>query len=359
MKKTLVALALTAFAASASATVVYDADGTKVDFWGSLRLIVDNQTKKEGGKKVAKEDNGDTKLRNGGTRFGVKVNHALNDNGFYALGALQVRLKGNQDAGFGDLYAHQAYVGLGQKEYGQLTFGKQPVIADDVGLANDYAYGLLDDYVPTSSTSAIRYDYNGIEGLTLSANYNFSQTEENNGKKLVTVDPVTGEKEGYNIKNGYGLGAIYEVNNWIFQGAYGRTNYKTDSADKIRANAFDAAIGYNINDAVLVGVDGGYRVTKDGSEKEKEFYVGPMVKVQVTDKSSIYGNYKYAQTKYEGGSKDKEHGFLVGTDYKFHKNVVAFVEGAYVKGRSYDSQGNHSSAKTTEQAIGVGLRVNW
>lgn len=348
MKKTLVALALTAFAASASATVVYDADGTKVDFWGSLRLIVDNQTSKTDGKKDAGEDNGDTKLRNGGTRFGVKVNHALNDNGFYALGALQVRLKGNQDAGFGDLYAHQAYVGLGQKEYGQLTFGKQLVIADDVGLANDYAYGLLNDYVPTSSTSAIRYDYNGIEGLTLSANYNFSQNQENNGKALDKA-----------IKNGYGFGAIYEVNNWIFQGAYGRTHYKTDSEDKIRANAFDAAVGYNINDAVLVGVDGGYQIEKTGSDKDKSFYVGPMVKVQVTDKSSIYGNYKYAQTKYEGGSKDKEHGFLVGTDYKFHKNVVAFVEGAYVKGRSYDAQGNHSSAKTTEQAIGVGLRVNW
>ncbi|MEG9544651.1 porin [Mannheimia sp. HC-2023] len=348
MKKTLVALALTAFAASASATVVYDADGTKVDFWGSLRLIVDNQTSKTDGKKDAGEDNGDTKLRNAGTRFGVKVNHALNDNGFYALGALQVRLKGNQNSGFGDLYAHQAYVGLGQKEYGQLTFGKQPVIADDVGLANDYAYGLLNDYVPTSSTSAIRYDYNGIEGLTLSANYNFSQNQENNGKALDKA-----------IKNGYGFGAIYEVNNWIFQGAYGRTHYKTDSEDKIRANAFDAAVGYNINDAVLVGVDGGYQIEKTGSDKDKSFYVGPMVKVQVTDKSSIYGNYKYAQTKYEGGSKDKEHGFLVGTDYKFHKNVVAFVEGAYVKGRSYDSQGNHSSAKTTEQAIGVGLRVNW
>ncbi|MEG9532746.1 porin [Mannheimia indoligenes] len=348
MKKTLVALALTAFAASASATVVYDADGTKVDFWGSLRLIVDNQTSKTDGKKDAGEDNGDTKLRNSGTRFGVKVNHALNDNGFYALGALQVRLKGNQDAGFGDLYAHQAYVGLGQKEYGQLTFGKQAVIADDVGLANDYAYGLLNDYVPTSSTSAIRYDYNGIEGLTLSANYNFSQNQKNDGKVLDKA-----------IKNGYGFGAIYEVNNWIFQGAYGRTHYKTDSEDKIRANAFDAAVGYNINDAVLVGVDGGYQIEKTGSDKDKSFYVGPMVKVQVTDKSSIYGNYKYAQTKYEGGSKDKEHGFLVGTDYKFHKNVVAFVEGAYVKGRSYDSQGNHSSAKTTEQAIGVGLRVNW
>ncbi|MFA9615464.1 porin [Mannheimia sp. E15BD] len=358
MKKTLVALALTAFAASASATTVYDAEGTKVDFWGSIRVIADNQTTKVGGKKNASEDNGDTKLRNQGTRFGVKVNQALNDNGFYALGQVQVRFKGDQNSGFGSLYANRAFVGLGQKEYGQLTFGKQPVIADDVGLANDYEYGLLDDYVPTSSTSAIRYDYNGIEGLTLSANYNFSQTEENNGKKLVTIDPVTGEKKGHNIKNGYGFGAIYEANNWILQGAYGRTHYKTDSEDKIRANAFDAAIGYNINETVLVGVDGGYQVEKTGSDKDKSFYVGPMVKVQVTDKSSVYANYKYGHSKDSAGGKNKSHGFLAGTDYKFHKNVVAFVEGKYVTARDHYVDGSRS-AKETKRAIGVGLRVNW
>ncbi|QNS14740.1 porin [Mannheimia bovis] len=347
MKKTLVALALTAFAASASATVVYDAEGTKVDFWGSVRVIADNQTTKTAGKKDATEDNGDTKLRNAGTRFGVKVNHALNDNGFYALGQVQVRFKGDQNSDFGSLYAHSAFVGLGQKEYGQITFGKQAVIADDVGLANDYEYGLLGDYVKTTSTSAIRYDYNGIEGLTLSGNYNFSQDEKNNGDALNKA-----------IKNGYGFGAIYEVNNWILQGAYGRTHYKTDSADKIRANAFDAAIGYNLSDAAVIGVDGGYEVEKKGSAKQKKYYVGPMVKVQLTDKSSVYANYSYGHTERYNGNKNKSHGFLAGTDYKFHKNVVAFVEGKYVTARDHNVDGSRS-AKKAEQAIGVGLRVNW
>lgn len=358
MKKTLVALAVTAFAASASAVTVYEAEGSKIDFYGSARVIVENQTTKEDGVKKAGDDNGDTKLRNHGTRFGVKVNQALSDNGFYALGEVQVRFKKNQNSGFGDAYAHKAYVGLGQKEFGQVTFGKQSVIADDVGLANDNEYGLLGDYVPTSSTSAIRYDYNGIEGLTLSANYNFSQTEENNGKKLVTIDPVTGEKEGHNIKNGYGFGAVYEVNNWIFQGAFGRTHFKSDSADKIRANAFDAAIGYNLSDVALVGVDGGYEVKKTGLVKNRQYYVGPMVKVDLTDKSSVYANYRYGSAKDNSNKKTKSHGFLAGTDYKFHKNVVAFVEGKYSTERDHFSDGTRS-VKTTEKAIGVGLRVNW
>ncbi|HGO5854814.1 TPA: porin [Mannheimia haemolytica] len=362
MKKTLLALTLSAFAASASATTVYDAEGTKVDFWGSIRVIVDNQTSKTNGVRASDEDNGDTKLRNNGTRFGVKVNHALNDNGFYALGAVQVRFKNNSSGGFGDLYAQQAYAGLGKKEYGQLTFGKQPVIADDVGLANDYEYGLLADYVPTSSTNAIRYDYTAIDGLTLSANYNFGQNTKNNGDNFVkeVVNEETGEKElkGHNIKNGFAFGAVYEANNWILQGAYGRTNYKSRNANKYRADAFDAAIGYNVTDALLIGVDGGYQVEKTGSDKDKSFYVGPMAKFQVTEKSSIYGNYLHTQTKYENGIKDRSNGFLAGADYKFHKHVVAYVEGKYVKSKEYNDKTARHDRKT-DKAIGIGMRVNW
>ena len=34
------------------------------------------------------------------------------------------------------------------------------------------------DYIPTSGTGVVRYDYKGIEGLQLSANYNFGQTND-------------------------------------------------------------------------------------------------------------------------------------------------------------------------------------
>ncbi|QIM66542.1 hypothetical protein A4G16_03730 [Mannheimia granulomatis] len=347
MKKTLLALTVAAFATSASAETIFDKEGTKIDFSGSVRVILDNQTKKENGNTVRDGDNGHSHLRNNGTRFGLKATHALNDNGYYAVGALQARFKNDSAGGFGTLYAHQAFVGLGKTGYGQMTFGKQAVIADDVGLANDYEYGLLADYVPTSSVNAIRYDYTAIEGLTLSANYNFGQSTKNDGKLL--------DKE---IKNGFAFGGVYEANNWIFQGVYGRTNYKAKTSDKHRADAFDAAIGYNVTEALLVGVDGGYQVEKTGSNKDKSFYVGPMAKFRVTDKSSIYGNYLYGQTKNEDGSKDKTHGFLAGADYQFHKHVVAYVEGKYVKGKEFNANGIRGD-KTTEKAIGVGMRVNW
>lgn len=48
MKKTLAALIVSAFAASAAnAAVVYDNEGTKVELNGSLRLIMEKADKKE------------------------------------------------------------------------------------------------------------------------------------------------------------------------------------------------------------------------------------------------------------------------------------------------------------------------
>ena len=85
MKKTLVALTVAALAASsAQAVTVLDADGTKVDFDGSLRLITEKgsvKTNYHQGKWVdgTRYEAGSTgkvsssALRNAGSRFGVKA----------------------------------------------------------------------------------------------------------------------------------------------------------------------------------------------------------------------------------------------------------------------------------------------
>ena len=72
MKKTLAALIVSAFAASAAnAAVVYDNEGTKVELNGSLRLIMEKADKKEydrAGKSTKKTNSA---LRNAGSRFGI------------------------------------------------------------------------------------------------------------------------------------------------------------------------------------------------------------------------------------------------------------------------------------------------
>jgi raw score 10.29 len=350
MKKTLAALIVSAFAASAAnAAVVYDNEGTKVELNGSLRLIMEKADKKEYDRAGKSTKKANSALRNAGSRFGITVKHNL-DNDFYALGRLEFRFDDTDSRDkFGRLYAKRAYVGLGSKATGDITFGRQLTIADDLSQAVDYEYGLIpkEEYIPTAGTGVIRYDYKGIEGLQLSANYNFGQKNNEKGKAL---DPA--------IKNAFGFGALYTAGDLDARFAYGHTSFETDASYKHRLDGFLASLGYKFGDFTLTG-DFGYAHEKENDAKTNKFYVSPGFAYQVTPASQVYGNYLYERVKGET-TKDKTHGFLLGADYKLHKQVVVFLEGKYVTTKNYAENANGGYAydgKTKDRAIGVGMRV--
>ena len=347
MKKTLAALIVSAVAASAAnAAVVYDNEGTKVELNGSLRLIMEKAS-------VKTHSTGKTEtnsaLRNAGSRFGITVKHNL-DNDFYALGRLEFRFDDTKSRDkFGSLYAKRAYVGLGSKATGDITFGRQLTIADDLSQAVDYEYGIIPkgDYIPTSGTGVVRYDYKGIEGLQLSANYNFGQRHNDKGALL----PV-------GLKNAFALGALYTAGDFDARFAYGHTNLETNAAYAHRVDGFLASLGYKFGDFTVTG-DFGYAHEKLADDKTNKFYVSPGFAYQVTPASKVYGNYLYERVKEEDG-KSKTHGFLLGADYKLHKQVVLFVEGKYVHTKDFSETltgGYVNTEKTTDKAIGVGMRV--
>ena len=350
MKKTLAALIVSAFAASAAnAAVVYDNEGTKVELNGSLRVIMEKADKKEYDRANHSTKKANSALRNAGSRFGVKVKHNL-DNDFYALGNLELRFDDTTSRDkFGGAYAKRAYVGLGSQSVGEIKFGRQLTIADDLSQANDYEYGFIPkgDYIPTSGTGVVRYDYKGIEGLQLSANYNFGQKNDEKGKAL---DPA--------IKNAFALGALYTAGDLDARFAYGHTSFETDASYKHRLDGFLASLGYKFGDFTLTG-DFGYAHEKENDAKTNKFYVSPGFAYQVTPASQVYGNYLYERVKGET-TKDKTHGFLLGADYKLHKQVVVFLEGKYVTTKNYAENANGGYAydgKTKDRAIGVGMRV--
>ena len=350
MKKTLAALIVSAFAASAAnAAVVYDNEGTKVELNGSLRLIMEKADKKQYNAAGQSTKKANSALRNAGSRFGITVKHNL-DNDFYALGRLEFRFDDTTSRDkFGRLYAKRAYVGLGSKATGDITFGRQVTIADDLVQANDYEYGFIpkEEYIPTAGTGVVRYDYKGIEGLQLSANYNFGQKNNEKGKAL---DPA--------IKNAFGFGALYTAGDLDARFAYGHTSFETDASYKHRLDGFLASLGYKFGDFTLTG-DFGYAHEKENDAKTNKFYVSPGFAYQVTPASQVYGNYLYERVKGET-TKDKTHGFLLGADYKLHKQVVVFLEGKYVTTKNYAENANGGYAydgKTKDRAIGVGMRV--
>ena len=345
MKKTLAALIVSAFAASAAnAAVVYDNEGTKVELNGSLRLIMEKADKKVYNAANQSTKKANSALRNAGSRFGITVKHNL-DNDFYALGRLEFRFDDTTSRDkFGRLYAKRAYVGLGSKATGDITFGRQLTIADDLSQAVDYEYGFIpkSEYIPTAGTGVVRYDYKGIEGLQLSANYNFGQTNNEKGKPL---NP--------GIKNAYAVGALYTVGDLDARLAYGHTNFETGASYAHRLDGVLASLGYKFGDFTLTG-DFGYGHEKLDDAKVNKFYVSPGFAYQVVPASKVYGNYLYERAKGES-DKVKTHGFLLGADYKLHKQVVVFLEGKYVTTKSYVNDAYDGKVK--DRAIGVGMRV--
>lgn len=364
MKKTLAALIVGAFAASAAnAAVVYNNEGTKVESGGRLSVIAEqsNSTVKD-----QKQQHG--ALRNQGSRFHIKATHNFGD-GFYAQGYLETRLVTSPNGfthedrdGFGDITTKYAYVTLGNKALGEVKLGRAKTIADGITSAEDKEYGVLDNskYIPTNGNTA-GYTFKGIDGLVLGANYLLAQKYDNAGK--------AGEVQKQSISNGVQVGAKYDANNIVAGIAFGRTNYKENSAPhsgKEQLKGVVSTLGYRFSDlGLLVSLDSGYAKTKNHKEVktkdgkpahyEKRYFVSPGFQYELMEDTNVYGNFKYERTSVDQGEKTHEQAVLFGVDHKLHKQVLTYIEGAYARTKTNDKGKAEKTEK--EKSVGVGLRV--
>ena len=370
MKKTLAALIVGAFAASAAnAVVVYNNEGTKVELGGRLSVITEQSTSTEDDQK---QQHGT--LRNQGSRFHIKATHNLGD-GFYAQGYLETRFvsdytKEKADH-FADIATKYAYVTLGNNTFGEVKLGRAKTIADEITTAEDKEYGLLNSkkYIPTNGNT-IGYTFNGIDGLVLGANYLLAQ--ERDVQTVPGVGTKAGEVTVGEISNGVQVGAKYDANNIIVGIAYGHTNYK-DSDNKNQSNNYTyqgkkeevngalASLGYRFSDlGLLVSLDSGYAKTKNYKAKhQKSYFVSPGFQYELMEDTNLYGNFKYEHNSVDQGKKEREQAVLFGIDHKLHKQVLTYIEGAYARTRTTENAGGKGSKVKTEKekSVGVGLRV--
>ncbi|HHF5884762.1 TPA: porin [Haemophilus influenzae] len=355
MKKTLAALIVGAFAASAAnAAVVYNNEGTNVELGGRLSVIaeqssntLDDQKQQHGA------------LRNQGSRFHIKATHNFGD-GFYAQGYLETRFvskyKDNADH-FDSITTKYAYVTLGNKALGEVKLGRAKTIADGITSAEDKEYGVLNNskYIPTNGNT-VGYTFEGIDGLVLGANYLLAQQRNAHGS-------AAGEVVAQVISNGVQVGAKYDANNIIAGIAYGRTNYREDlatqdkSGKKQQVNGALSTLGYRFSDlGLLVSLDSGYAKTKNYKDKhEKRYFVSPGFQYELMEDTNVYGNFKYERNSVDQGKKAREHAVLFGVDHKLHKQVLTYIEGAYARTRTNDKGKTGKTEK--EKSVGVGLRV--
>lgn len=373
MKKTLAALIVGAFAASAAnAAVVYNNEGTKVELGGRLSVIaeqsnttVDDQKQQHGA------------LRNQGSRFHIKATHNFGD-GFYAQGYLETRLvtdgtKYSADH-FGDITTKYAYVTLGNKVFGEVKLGRAKTIADGITSAEDKEYGVLNNskYIPTNGNTA-GYTFKGIDGLVLGANYLLAQQRD-----VSDFSGKPGEVHSQSISNGVQVGAKYDANNIVAGIAFGRTNYRenmrvnpSNPGKKEQVEGVLSTLGYHFSDlGLLVSLDSGYAKTKYHKEiktargstttttpgyDEKRYFVSPGFQYELMEDTNVYGNFKYERTSGNQGKKTHEQAVLFGVDHKLHKQVLTYIEGAYARTKTNDKGKAEKTEK--EKSVGVGLRV--
>lgn len=366
MKKTLAALIVGAFAASAAnAAVVYNNEGTNVELGGRLSIIAEqsNSTIKD-------QEQQHGALRNQSSRFHIKATHNFGD-GFYAQGYLETRLVSAQSEtesdNFGHIITKYAYVTLGNKALGEVKLGRAKTIADGITSAEDKEYGVLNNskYIPTNGNT-VGYTFKGIDGLVLGANYLLAQERHKYTAGGVGVPrTVAGEVYPQKISNGVQVGAKYDANNIIAGIAYGRTNYKENITivagdnlgKKQQVNGALSTLGYHFSDlGLLVSLDSGYAKTKNYKDKhEKRYFVSPGFQYELMEDTNVYGNFKYERNSVDQGKKEREQAVLFGIDHKLHKQVLTYIEGAYARTRT----NNKSKAEKTEKekSVGVGLRV--
>ncbi|HHF4445482.1 TPA: porin [Haemophilus influenzae] len=367
MKKTLAALIVGAFAASAAnAAVVYNNEGTKVELGGRLSIIAEQSTSTEDDQK---QQHGT--LRNQGSRFHIKATHNLGD-GFYAQGYLETRfvsdyLRDGAD-NFSEIITKYAYVTLGNKAFGEVKLGKAKTIADEITTAEDKEYGLLNNskYIRTNGNT-VGYTFNAIDGLVLGANYLLAQERDVDTMNYGGASTKAGEVAIGAISNGIQVGAKYDANNIIVAIAYGRTNYKESTNQRLtnskkqEVNGALASLGYRFSDlGLLVSLDSGYAKTKNYKlPHEKRYFVSPGFQYELMEDTNVYGNFKYERNSVDQGKKEREQAVLFGIDHKLHKQVLTYIEGAYSRTRvTTKDAGKGSQVKTEkEKSVGVGLRV--
>ncbi|MEH8063311.1 porin [Gallibacterium anatis] len=351
MKKTLVALAVAAVAAtSANAAVVYNQDGTKVEVGGQFRVLL---TKNSGER---------ADLKNPGSRVEIKATQELGS-GFSALAATQLRFSARDAAGdekqdFNDIEAYDVYAGFAYDQAGTLTFGKQASNQDDLGIS-DYTYD-LGDVKMTHNHDKKAAKFRSVEwnGFSFGADYFFgdakkdSDTEQNGkgwGAALFYTAEIANDTT-LTVNGGYTKVKQFDRTDLTNNGDYNESAYVVGA--ELATGPFALAVDWsekvstNDTNALDFGTD---EVGID-AHKIRALEVG--AKYNYLDNAKVYGEYQYWKaTPNSGDDKVTMNGFILGTDYWFTKQVVTYLEAGTFQ---YKDQDNN---KDRDNKIGVGFRV--
>ncbi len=321
MKKTLIALAIAATAASSvNAAQIYKSDSNTIDFYGQLRQYV--------------VSDGSYNKISDGSRAGFKFSHSLN-----ATTDLLGHIEFNAHDSFKGRYS---YVGISNADYGTLTVGKQDIVFDEVwGVENSYANGgnsVLPESAGGNMTwnpdAMVRYAISSDAGW-LKADYVNDQSKTNARSAEAFVGTSFGNVEVYGGA-GYAdndTGAYDVLTGDSLVHAMATVNYANDTV------SFGATYWYMSVDSVA-GVDGADLDTNSlavaGSYK-------------VSDVTTAYAEWEYI-TDYQAEGNDFNQ-VNVGAKTYLTPKFMAFAEVAF--------QSDDNEADSDNVIYGTGVRYYW
>lgn len=390
MKKTLIALAVAATAAtSANAFVVYEQDGSKVELSGSFRMFLGRNPD---------ANNGRGDLTNDGSRLIVKATHDLG-NGLSALAGYQIRFEdsdGNGDAfkqagspspippsNFGSPTTRELFGGFKLADVGSLTFGRQSTSADEV--LQDMTYWRTGWYnqITKYADKGVKFRSAEWNGFSFGADYVFGHSNK---------DIDTYVSTGYKYKSGYALTAFYNTkvgeHKFEFAAGYTHDNYdgKFDSAVEgyTQESASNTAKrrdiwlvhgDYTYGPFYLALNYGQIREKYDNLDwanppkvwgqtdngPRKGHYALVDFRYQFTDIVGLFGQWEYLNYKYDNvdlfnaydkSQKNKmQNRYQMGVDYRLGRSAVVYVMYEHERNKKLNDETDK------EHIFGTGLRV--
>lgn len=366
---TLSALALAVNSASAYTLVNNENSGTKLDLNGSARFIWNSSASKQ------TDANGNTTrqhinraVANNTSRFGFRLTQQLG-NGVYALGHVEWRARGRAASqhNFDEWYTRQLYAGIGHKQYGELTYGNQGLITDEVkqtDLANTLS--LSGGLLAGAARRSLQYTYKGIDGLKVGAYYAGKSPRGDDGLDLA-------DKR----KDVRGAAAIYthkideQQKFTVAAGASFERFYNGNTTSVYDRDAYGLGTAYTFANTT-VGLDLERRTTENqgaAGNKRTQKEVRTIVFQKLTGDWNAYAMYAYKTNKLDRAvgvdTKAKTNQFMIGSEYWIAKDLLAqyqlraktFVE--WQTSRTKNSANGINAGKTRNNETVVGFRLFW
>ncbi len=359
MKKIALAVVATLIAPALHAAVIYDADGNKLDLYGSLRAR--HYFSKN------KAIDGDNSFLRLGFKGQTKINDDLTGYGQWEYNFQNSNTEGGSDSQVGNK-TRLGFAGLKFSKFGSFDYGRNWGIAYDVASITDIApifddltYSFADNYMNGRATGLATYRNNGffglIDGLNIGVQYQGANDE--------STANARGEKQSNG--DGYGFSASYTTDFDVsVLGTYtnsDRTNNQQVTSLKYgsgdRAEMWSAGVKYDHQGIYLAGLYGETLnmtpISSAGFANKTQDYEAVASYLFDFGLKPLVGYFQSKAKDVEGvGDADLVKYYIVSTTYYFNKNMNAYVD---YKINRLDSDNKLGIASNNQ--VGVGLNYQF